>query len=65
MAIHFLCLFLIDWFGLGIFLLLSLCEFFIFCILTFIIYLICKYFLPLSRLLFHFTDSFLCWAEAV
>ena len=33
-------------------------------ILTIIRYMICKYFLPFSRLPFHFVDGFLCCEEA-
>ena len=28
-------------------------------------YMVCKYFLPLHRLPFHFVDGFLCWADAL
>ena len=39
-------------------------KFFIYFGLTLIRYRICKYFLPFSRLPFHFVDCFLCCASA-
>ena len=29
-----------------------------------LLYMICKYFLPLCKLPFRFVDGFLCWVEA-
>ena len=63
MSVQFFCL-LFYW--IICFIAIELYRFFNFLdINPFIRYTICKYFLPFSRLPFHFLDSFLCCAEVI